>query len=885
MTVQDIAPRRGERPASGKDHPLPCPAAACGHTFQPRDLEPLAAADPERVADAPMLTCPVCATPLLVLANAGLAALTSADWEEVVEVGAVASVQLEGRRIRRVVLPKAPDGGDAAQVVIKLLRCEIGELLGVEAAISALAIEDCRIGRVACANAVIDHRAFARNVAIEREADFSGVYVNGPLDWWGVDVGEDLSFSSAHLGMPTRDASLATAPTSDGAQPSSQMRMCKFRGDAMFAGATFRGEANFSYTIVDGEADFGGVEFAQNLECFGTHFRGAANFRESTIAEWADLTTATFSGPAAFDGATFGRQTQRVRRATDGGGTEVWQEGGCEFARCEFAAGATFNEVHIYGDAVIHNARVVGALTFAQARIFGRLDIRELRAHEAAVDLSDAELLGTLHAQGAAIGRGLTMRRLRTCGSVDLRHARVGQQAAAAADDASPADGDDGAPRSGSCDWDEMMVGAQPTSTVAANVEWRIGRGNLQLDGFVCAGEVRARKLHIEGLLQATGAAFAALDLGDAHATAAIAITRASVQRDARLTNVSAQTITLRDVTIGRSLRLDNARVSGTLIIDRAEIERTLSLVGAEIAMVLTVQHVATMELDAATLNARGPVRVESCQIREAASFRKAQFHGPISLRNAEFRGRNSFDGAQAVGPGVTLFDLSGAVFTEKLDLTEFDLANVPLVALEGLRADNLTLRQSQVKDRLRSVRDKRWAQASHEFALLVQAFDRASDFGAKDWALYSRLTFEGRRRRQELADKARMSAMPLPLHKRLVALTRAYLMDPFLRWGIGYGTKPQRVGLLMIGLWLIFSFLYWSIPGGFVVDGVGENGHINLLHAMYFSASAELVVGLENLHPQLHNGWVCFLAFLQAFLGVGLVTLFVSTVTRKVIQ
>ena len=42
---------------------------------------------------------------------------------------------------------------------------------------------------------------------------------------------------------------------------------------------------------------------------------------------------------------------------------------------------------------------------------------------------------------------------------------------------------------------------------------------------------------------------------------------------------------------------------------------------------------------------------------------------------------------------------------------------------------------------------------------------------------------------------------------------------------------------------------------------------------------------GLENVYPEVTSGALKYVYLLEAFLGIGLVTLFISTLSRKIIQ
>lgn len=106
--------------------------------------------------------------------------------------------------------------------------------------------------------------------------------------------------------------------------------------------------------------------------------------------------------------------------------------------------------------------------------------------------------------------------------------------------------------------------------------------------------------------------------------------------------------------------------------------------------------------------------------------------------------------------------------------------------------------------------------------------------------------------------------------------------MGVLLDWLGGYGTKPLKVFLWMLGVVFIFGLLYW-LPDCTDIVANPENYVFKLWHPFYYSMITFLTVGYGDFAAQ--NGITALLAGIEGFLGVFLMSYFSVSLVRKTLR
>lgn len=102
-----------------------------------------------------------------------------------------------------------------------------------------------------------------------------------------------------------------------------------------------------------------------------------------------------------------------------------------------------------------------------------------------------------------------------------------------------------------------------------------------------------------------------------------------------------------------------------------------------------------------------------------------------------------------------------------------------------------------------------------------------------------------------------------------------SYIMGDIL---FGYGEKLSRVALSALGVILIFSLIYWAAGDNIVHEG---NHDPSLRECFYLSGVTFTSLGYGDITP---TGYYQVLAVVEALMGVSLMSLFVVTLSRKLI-
>lgn len=258
-----------------------------------------------------------------------------------------------------------------------------------------------------------------------------------------------------------------------------------------------------------------------------------------------------------------------------------------------------------------------------------------------------------------------------------------------------------------------------------------------------------------------------------------------------------------------------------------------------------------------------GTVAFNRALVRQRSSFWGSSFLGEVRLHLARFEGETNFVRARFAG----LLDISRATFAWPVDLHASDLAGS--IAIRSVEAPRILVERSQVAGRIASEALGLWPTAQRDYGQLKNIFEANNDYGSMDWAYF--------RFRRSQRRGARMN----PLRRAAEWL----LLDV----GTGYGTKPFNIGLLILGGIALFGIVYASFPGELYYAATGldratSGPTMDPLAAVYFSTATLTTIGLGDWIPR-PDGWMRFVVTGESLLGLFLMALFVTMLTRRVVR
>ena len=255
---------------------------------------------------------------------------------------------------------------------------------------------------------------------------------------------------------------------------------------------------------------------------------------------------------------------------------------------------------------------------------------------------------------------------------------------------------------------------------------------------------------------------------------------------------------------------------------------------------------------------------------------------------------------------------LSDAQFEDRFDLASTEIEGK--LYLHNTVAHVMLITRKQVQRKLASemCRPCNFEMAQQEWEFLMRRFDQRSNYDDLDFAWF-------KSRQMQRAHAMRKN--PLAFVLRLFELI-------LVEWGTGYGMRPWNVIGMALVVILIFGGIYAnssptvSIDGqtyynGFVLDGrefdrayqerirppmpnppapdqVCGNGvlfeqticipKLQLWDYMYFSFGTFTGLDFGEIHPS-HHGWLKYVAAAESFMGIFILALFASILTRKLIR
>ncbi len=304
------------------------------------------------------------------------------------------------------------------------------------------------------------------------------------------------------------------------------------------------------------------------------------------------------------------------------------------------------------------------------------------------------------------------------------------------------------------------------------------------------------------------------------------------------------------------------AFVRGNLCLDYIKTHAEVDLSNSRICRNLILSHSyfrGTLRCDSVNCD---ELLSSTARYKEEASFNGLRCN-KVSLRYSSFDGGFTMRSASV----VEAINMNNADVDGKAD---FFKCECPNIFFQNFLADYFLISRHLLGDALSSERARNYRQAKNEYGILKQAFQTQNHYKEMDWAYY-RFCRANR--------KSKKAEWKHPL--RSLGVFFDWL---FLDIGFGYGTRPMNIGLVAFIVILSFAGAFYCFPQG-IVDASGQPSlRIQFLDAVYLSLNSFTCMDYGNCGPAFGH-WLKYLFSIEGLLGIFLTTLFVATVSRKIIR
>ncbi|NUM33920.1 MAG: potassium channel family protein [Candidatus Brocadiae bacterium] len=324
--------------------------------------------------------------------------------------------------------------------------------------------------------------------------------------------------------------------------------------------------------------------------------------------------------------------------------------------------------------------------------------------------------------------------------------------------------------------------------------------------------------------------------------------------------------------------------VPGSFYSEKAIFYKNLKLCGARIAGKLSLEGINTYgEVDLSNMSIgndlllsksyfRGTVQVGGTRCALVIDSYKSRYKEEACfnyLRCQKFTlNESSFDGG---------FTMRGTQVDESLVLNNVDVdGKADLIKCRSgqlyfyhFLADHFLIRKEEIGDMVSSEKQKNYLQAKNEYGTLKEAFQNSNHFKEMDWAYYRFCLCN--RKNKNLSFSRPWDAVKI------------FVDWLFLDKGFGYGTKPMNIAGIALSIVLIFAGLFYYDPSC-IVGKTGPLTNITIPDAFYLSLVTFASMDYGDFWPAFEHGFKHLFA-LEGILGIFLVTLFVATVSRKIIR
>ena len=233
-------------------------------------------------------------------------------------------------------------------------------------------------------------------------------------------------------------------------------------------------------------------------------------------------------------------------------------------------------------------------------------------------------------------------------------------------------------------------------------------------------------------------------------------------------------------------------------------------------------------------------------------NFKASSFDSGLTIRKANIQGQIYLHYADIDGKA----DLFGCKFGE--------------IFFKDLLVDHFLIDRKMLGNKLPSEQRSDYGQAANEYGILKQSFLLRSQYQDMDWAYY---------RFCRCQRKSKRFSWRRPV-RSLLKFCSWLLLD----LGFGYGTRPANIGGVALAIVVLFSAFYFLAPTGGIVDSAGNPAAISYPQAVYLSLIAFASMDYGDCVPAFGH-WLKYVLALEGALGIFLITMFVATISRKIIR
>jgi hypothetical protein len=299
-------------------------------------------------------------------------------------------------------------------------------------------------------------------------------------------------------------------------------------------------------------------------------------------------------------------------------------------------------------------------------------------------------------------------------------------------------------------------------------------------------------------------------------------------------------------------------------------------------------------QVDLEQTNGHGEFDLSNISVGQDLVLSKSYFRSMVHLEGAEFQNlfchRTRFKEEASFnhlkGKNVSLagtsfdggFTLRSATISDVLTLNEVDVdGKIDLfkttfkdIYFNHLLVDHFLVDRSAFGKQLTSEYRKNYTQAKNEYSVLKQAFLQRSNYQDMDWAYYRFC----RASRKE---------------KKFSWLRPWRIFSTFFDWllldiGFGYGTRPMNIGGVALALILGFACIFYYNPQGLIGPENVPLTSLTFPSACYLSIITFASMDYGDCSPTFNHD-LKYLFSLEGLLGIFLTTLFVATISRKIIR
>jgi uncharacterized protein YjbI with pentapeptide repeats len=403
--------------------------------------------------------------------------------------------------------------------------------------------------------------------------------------------------------------------------------------------------------------------------------------------------------------------------------------------------------------------------------------------------------------------------------------------------------------------------------------------GGLVLEKITIAGEINLLNSQIEDRLIMSSSQIGTLQASGLRIGTWFGLVDASVFGDVILNGCRIgtridPTQPAKEGIIPGSFYLDNTVLHRNLQAHSAEVKGTFSLEG------ISIQG----EADLTQMRIGVDLVLSKGFFRNIVRLDKTDCKGMVASYLTRYRDEVSFNHltSQDFGLGGSSFDqgfsMRNAKIERNLTLNNVDVdgkADLSKCQFDGIFFDNmlvdyLMIEREQIGPHLTSELRGNYKQAKHEYGILRQAFFVRNRYRDMDWAYYR--FCQTNRKDKKLSWKH-------PIRSLLI----------FLEWllldlGFGYGTKPMNIAGVAFGVVAVVAVLFGLFP-----HGIADHNGTALTSIRWFDSLFLSVVSFASMEYtafQPHPAhWLKYIAAFEGLLGIFLVTLFVATISRKIIR